>query len=112
MKTLAKTITHALVAAGLAAATATPSLATAGNGEPVSRMTMTISAADLDLATVEGQRKLDHRVEKAVRTVCRINNPTTGTRILSQDALACLAKARSEARAQVAALKSEQQRGG
>lgn len=112
MKTLAKTITHALVTAGLAAAAATPSLAAAGSGEPVSRMTMTISTADLDLATPEGQRKLDHRVEKAVRTVCRVTSQTTGTRILSQDALACLAKARSEARAQVAALKSEPQRGG
>ncbi len=112
MKTLAKTITHALVAAGLAATAATPSLAAAGSGEPVSRMTLKISTADLDLSTAEGQRKLDHRVAKAVRTVCRVTNPTTGTRILSQDALACLAKARSEARAQVAALKSEPQRGG
>lgn len=112
MKTLAKTITHALVAAGLAATAATPSLAAANPGEPAHRMTMTISTADLDLATAEGQRKLDHRVEKAVRTVCRVNQPTTGSRILSQDAIACLAKARSDARAQVAALKSEPQRGG
>ncbi len=112
MKTLAKTITHALVAAGLAAAAATPSLAAAGKSEPAGPMTLTISAADLDLATPEGQRKLDSRVEKAVRTVCRITNQTTGTRILSRDALACLAKARADARAQVAALKSEAQRGG
>lgn len=112
MKTLAKTFTHALVAAGLAAAAATPSLAAAGTGEPVMRMTLKVSAADLDLATPEGQRKLDSRVEKAVRTVCRINDQTTGTRILNRDALTCLAKARSDARAQVAALKSEAQRGG
>jgi UrcA family protein len=112
MKTLAKTITHALAAAGLAAAAATPSLAAATSGEPATRMTLTVSAADLDLATPEGQRKLDNRVEKAVRTVCRITNQTTGTRIISRDALACLAKARRDARAQVAALKSEVQRGG
>ena len=112
MKTLAKTITHAVLAAGLAAAAATPTLAAAGNGDAAVRMTMTVPTADLDLATPEGQRKLDQRVAKAVRTVCRVNQPTTGTRILSQDALACLAKARSEARAQVAALKSEAQRGG
>lgn len=112
MKTLAKTITHAVAAAGLAAAAATPGLAAASSGEPAERMTLTISAADLDLSTPEGQRKLDNRVEKAVRTVCRVTSPTTGTRILSRDALACLAKARADARAQVAALKSEAQRGG
>lgn len=107
MKPLAKLMTHAVAAAGLAAAAFTP--AQAGQME---QMRVTVSAEDLNLATPAGQRALDQRVEKAVRQVCRVTSPTTGSRILSQEVKTCLAKARAEARQQVAALVRADQRGG
>jgi UrcA family protein len=107
MKTLAKTLTHTLAALGLAGAAITPALA----GE-TQRMTIAVSTADIDLATAKGQRTLDQRIEKAARTVCRTTSVTTGSRIMSQESQACLAKARSAAREQVAVLVAEQQRGG
>jgi UrcA family protein len=107
METLAKTLTHAFAALGLAGAAISPAFA----AEP-GVMTINVITADLDLATAKGQKTLDQRVEKAARTVCRIADVRTGTRVMSNDARACLAKARSDARQQVAALVQEQQRGG
>lgn len=107
MKPLAKTITHALAALGLAGAAITPAMA--DNGQI---LTVKVNTADIDLGTAEGQKTLDQRVEKAVRHVCRTTNLSTGTRVMSQDARACLAKARTDAKRQVAALTLGQQRGG
>ncbi len=107
MKPLAKTITHTLAALGLAGAAVTPAMA--GNGQI---LTVKVNTADIDLGTAQGQKTLDQRVEKAVRHVCRTTDLGTGTRVMSQDALACLAKARTDAKQQVAALTIEQQRGG
>ncbi|NJS15627.1 MAG: UrcA family protein [Sphingopyxis sp.] len=107
MKPLAKTITHAFAAFGLAGTAIAPAMA----GTPQT-MTIRVPTGDIDLGTAKGQKVLDQRVEKAARQVCRTTSVTTGTRIMSQDAAACLAKARSDARLQVAALTTEQQRGG
>lgn len=107
MKPLAKTITHTLAALGLASAAISPALA--GDAQ---KLTVHVSTSDIDLGTAKGQKMLDQRVEKAVRHVCRTTNVTTGTRVMDHDARACLAKARSDARQQVAALTIEQQRGG
>jgi len=107
MKPLAKTITHALAAIGLAGAAITPAMA--GN---MQKMSVSVETGDLDLGTAKGQKTLDQRVEKAVRHVCHTTSLTTGSRLLSQDARACLAKARTNARQQVAALTLGQQRGG
>ncbi len=107
MKTLAKTAIHALTVVGLAGAAITPAIA----GE-LDRTGIQVTYSDLDLSTAKGQKILDNRVAKAARNVCRANNPATGTRIISQEASACLAKARAEAKQQVAALIAEEQRGG
>lgn len=107
MKTLAKNATLALAALGLAGTAVSPAVA----GE-VQRMTISVPTSDLDLGTAAGQRTLDNRVAKAVRTVCRTTSLSTGSRVMTQDAKACLAKARSEAARQVAALISNEQRGG
>jgi UrcA family protein len=108
MKSLAKVTIPALAALGLAGAAVSPVLA----GE-TQRMTIKVSTADLDLGTAQGQKTLDKRVEKAVRSVCRTTSLTTGSRVMSQDAQACLAKARTDARQQVAALTARNdQRGG
>jgi len=110
MKTLAKTITHTLAAFGIAGAALAPTYA--GATPRVERMTIAVPTTDLNLGTAAGQRALDARVEKAVRTVCRTTSLTTGSRVLNQDARACLAKARADAKQQVAALVTSEQRGG
>jgi|JI81BgreenRNA_FD_contig_111_360400_length_535_multi_2_in_0_out_0_1 UrcA family protein len=107
MKPLAKTLTHALAALGLAGAAISPALA----GD-IQKTTIRVSTSDIDLGTAKGQKILDKRVEKAVRQACRTTSLTTGSRMMSRDALACLAKARTDAKRQVAARTLEQQRGG
>ena len=107
MKTLAKTLTLAAAAIGLAGTAITPAFA----GEGALR-TAQIDVADLDLGTAAGQRTLDKRIEKAVRQVCRTVSVQTGTRIMDQDAQNCLARARADAKRQMATLVSNEQRGG
>ena len=107
MKPLARTITHTLAALAFAGAAITPAMA--GNAE---KMKVYVNTSDLDLGTAKGQKALDQRVEKAVRHVCRTTDINTGTRVMSQEARTCLAKARTDAKQQVAALVTEQQRGG
>ena len=107
MKPLAKTFTYAFAALGLAGAAITPALA-----RDVQKTTIRVSTTDIDLGTAKGQKMLDNRVERAVRQVCRTTSLTTGSRVMSREAIACLAKARTDAKQQVAALILEQQRGG
>lgn len=108
MKTLAKTAVHALVALGLGGAAVSPVLA-----ENVSlRRTAAVSYAGIDLGTPEGQKILDKRIEKAVRHVCRTTDVQTGRRVMSSDALNCLAQARADAKRQLAAIMTNEQRGG
>lgn len=112
MKTLAKTLTGTLVAAGLSTALVTPAFAANPFEDAAPRPTIQIRTADLDLATETGQRTLDKRVETAIRQVCRMVSLRTGTRILDQGAQECKARARAEAKSQVAALMDRNQRGG
>lgn len=107
MKTLAKTAVHALSALGLAGAAVTPAFA-----DNLEHRTVSVSHAGINLGTAEGQKILDQRIEKAVRQVCRTTRLDTGTRLMNNDALACLAKARADAKRQVAALVTNEQRGG
>jgi UrcA family protein len=102
MKTLAMT----LAALGLAGTAISPAFAS--NSE---MMTVKVQYNDLNLASPEGQKTLDQRIEKAVRTVCRTQSVTTGSRIPTPDVKACLAKARADVRQQVAALTRVEQRG-
>ena len=107
MKILAKTFTLGLAVAGLAGTAITPAFAEA----PAPR-TAKISFSDLDLGTAAGQRTLDKRIQNAARLVCRTVSVQTGTRIMDQDAQKCLARARADAKQQVAALTTNAQRGG
>ena len=99
--------TLAIAAAALGLACTAPALAAEAD-----KMAMEIEFNDLDLATPKGQKTLDKRIERAARTVCRVDEIRTGTRIISQDARACLVKARADARQKVAALIENQNRGG
>lgn len=107
MKTLAKTIIPALAALGIAGTAVTPAFA-----QEALHTKVQVRYDDLNLGTVEGQKQLDRRVEKAVRTACRTTSASSGTRLMTQDALACLARARADAKKQVAAVIRNEQRGG
>lgn len=54
---------------------------------------------DLNLASVEGQQKLDKRIETAARKACGFEKQVTGTRIRSRVAQQCVAELRTKARA-------------
>jgi UrcA family protein len=64
--------------------------------------TVSVSIADLDLATPEGQRQLDRRIRKAARAVCGGDDVTTGTRLRSRDAVSCYEQALRQTRLLVA----------
>ena len=112
MNTLAKMFTHSLAAAGLSAALVAPAFAGNPFEDNAPRRTAEVRIADLDLGTAAGQRTLDARVESAIRQVCRSVSAKTGTRIMDQSAQDCKTHARAEAKSQVAALKTDTQRGG
>jgi len=112
MKTLAKVFTHSLAAAGLSAALVAPALAGNPFEDNAPRRTAEVHVGDLDLGTAAGQRTLDARVESAIRQVCRSVSVETGTRIIDQSAQECKARARAEAKSQVAALMNDTRRGG
>jgi UrcA family protein len=101
-----KALALAAAAIGLAS-TAAPAFAAEAE-----RMTIDVKFTDINLGTVAGQKLLDQRIEKAVRTVCRVTDIKTGTRIMNRDARTCLAAARADARQQVALLTGDRQRGG
>lgn len=102
-----KLIASASAALGLALA-ATPALA-----ELPEKRTATFGVGDLDLATPKGQKELNWRIERAVRSVCQIGTPDINSRLLPKDAQACVAQARSGAMRQVARLMAgDAQKGG
>ena len=101
-----KTLALATATIGLAF-TATPAFA----GE-ADVPTQEVSISGLDLDTAAGQRMLDQRIERAARNVCRYDEQRVGTRIRSNEARACLAKARASAKQQVAVIIENQRRGG
>lgn len=106
MKNLRKTFAIAAATLGLACSAAP---AFAGGA---TTMSLTIETSDINLATPGGQKLLDQRIERAARTVCRTTDLKTGTRVMNREARACLAKARVDARQQVATIMESRQRGG
>lgn len=96
----------ALTAASLAlVATATPAIA------QTHVPNTTVSFADLDLSTAEGQEALDRRINAAAREICGVDAPRTGTRIKTSERR-CFEAARKSVKQQVATLVEDSQRGG
>ena len=89
-----------------AAAAAFATLATFGASHAA---TTAVQTNDLDLATAEGQARLDSRINRAVRDVC--SEAVTGSRIVWTDK-ACMTRARAAAEKQVAARRSSNRLGG
>lgn len=93
-------------ALGLALAAA-PALA-----ELPEQRTVQVTTSGLKLGTPEGQKELNWRIERAVRDVCQVSTRDAGSRLLTADAKACIAKARNSAQQQVAALMAAQAQKG
>jgi UrcA family protein len=85
----------------LAAAVAVTLFQTAAFAETGQAPTAQVSYAGLDLATADGQRKLDGRIDRAVSEVCLANN----TRSVSEQRLERACKA--ETRAAIAVLRDQ-----
>ena len=88
------------------AAAAFATLAMAGTAQAAS---ITVTTSDLNLATAEGQAKLEARLDRAARTVC--SDQITSSRIPATDS-ACLARARAMVEKQVAERRSASRNGG
>ncbi len=71
--------------------------------------TTTVQTSDLNLATAEGQAKLDARLDRAARSVC--SESVTSSRIRVTDS-ACVTRARAMIEKQVAALRTATRNGG
>lgn len=78
---------------------ATPALA-----QMPDQRTVMFTTSDINLATPEGQKQLNWRIDRAVRAVCQIGYRDAASHIITDDAKTCIAKARNSAQQQVAAL--------
>lgn len=92
-----------------AAAAALATFATFAAMPSAHAATTAVKVSDLDLATAEGQAKLDERLDSAARRVCK--GTITGSRIAKVDS-ECTAKARASLEQQVAALRTSSRNGG
>ena len=73
---------------------------------------ISIEYSDLNLASPEGQRKLERRIDAAARKVCNLDRVQTGTRIRNPDALVCYEQAKVQAKRQLAAVVERTAKGG
>jgi UrcA family protein len=71
-----------------------------------------VAYSDLNLATSEGQRTLDGRIDRAARNVCGMDQQRVGTRIRSSDSVKCYRAALANAQQRVAAIVRNEQLGG
>lgn len=104
-----KTRNIAAMATATLALAFTASPAMADGSETYSK---TIQFADLNLASPEGQARLEQRIESAARSVCSVHENRTGTRIRSPELDSCLANARASGKKQMASIMSDVRRGG
>ncbi len=74
--------------------------------------TASVKIADLNLGTAEGQKRLDHRIRSAAKSICHVGKVQSGSRIESPDRKRCYDNAVKSTRNQVATLIEAQQRGG
>jgi UrcA family protein len=86
---------------------ATPAVAAPEAGD-----SMKIEYNDLNLSTAEGQERLNQRIDRAARKLCRADEPRTGTRMPSSEAQTCLAKAKASAERQMATITGTGRLGG
>ncbi|WP_379548661.1 UrcA family protein [Qipengyuania sp. DSG2-2] len=89
------------------AAAAAVLAAPASAGSPAPAGSIVVQHADLNLATVEGQKTLDRRINAAARKVCQFSSAPANGALATAEARRCVSKARASA-AQAFALAVEQ----
>lgn len=77
------------------ALTATPALA-------AEKTSVKVSFADLDLTTIEGQDRLDRRLDSAARKACGYDRQFTGSLRMTAQSKTCYKQARSKSQALMA----------
>lgn len=88
---------------------AAAALATAATAAPVLAKDVVVSYADLDLASVQGQKTFTRRIERAARVACDFER---GRELPSIEAVRCLRQARAKARTEMAAIVADSRLGG
>jgi len=76
------------------------------------RRSQAVGIADLDLATSEGQRKLETRIRRVARQVCEVDRLPTGSHIPAPETLECYREALRNARERVAEAVANRAPGG
>ena len=79
---------------------------------PAAAENVSVDYRDLNLASVQGQKSLEIRIDRAARKVCGMDNRVSGTRLRPSDERRCYAQAKKQAKKQVAALIAEERLGG
>lgn len=98
-------------AAALAKALALGALAAPSVAAPTQTRAVTVKYSDLDLASEDGRKTLDERLERAAREVCGMDEQLVGTRITDRRAIACYKEARAELDRQFASIVERSRRG-
>ncbi|MBO80801.1 UrcA family protein [Citromicrobium bathyomarinum] len=71
-----------------------------------------VQYSDLNLATPEGQKALERRIDKAAKQVCGADEARTGTRVVDRDARICVRNAKRQIETQIAAVIEKERLGG
>lgn len=79
-------------------------LALASTTQALANDQLVIPYADLNLTSEAGQKKLDTRIELAVRDFCQADTVVTGTRVQNPAISKCLKTTRAAAKRQMAAV--------
>lgn len=74
--------------------------------------TIRVEYKDLDLASAAGREELELRLDRAVRTICGVDDARTGTRLPSTRSSRCLRDARIDLDKQFAGLIETRSKGG
>lgn len=82
------------------------------SGVPAAAEDMVVSYKDLNLATEQGQKALERRIDAAARKYCGYDRTATGSRLRPAGAERCYAQAKAEAQKSFAALVAENRLGG
>ena len=64
--------------------------------------TLAVKYSDLNLATEAGQAQLERRIDKAARSVCMVDDVTTGSRLRSSEGRQCYEETKARVHEQIA----------
>lgn len=106
---IATAIAPAMMLAAALSMTISPAPAFAQERQPT---TVAVRTSDLNFSDPATRRVLDHRIERAARSACGLDDIRTGTRLGSSDDRACYRQALHATRMQVAEIAENARRGG